>query len=443
MGRMLFNRNRSFELALCAGALTTLIGCGGTGAGGNVRSADTGTPVNTGLANLERSPGLALPSKEELMALSADEASIQEQIAESARQLEFYFTNLEIDGPSDLPTEPLATDEPAPRQADPTQQAIEAQQNRVTIAQPEQPNPGQGSEGDGGVRNSLLDLVGESDPSEDEPETDPADEPTKDEPAKQADPVVSTKVELVAGDVDAQMSPAERRDALAGELASILGEMVALGQDPGASAVALASLETLLPENTDALVDTGVLSEPELATLNAVRGLLSSMVDEGDLVGPNELAGELERIRVRLAEWSGITITNAALCTRVDGFGRFETFPSYRFRAGLEHEIIVYAELENFTQRESTGPDGLARYGIELSQRLELYHVADDLNTWNRSADTVRDESRNRLRDYYLTNRVWLPPNLGVGRYHLKIVMRDLLGERVAETIIPIEIVSQ
>jgi hypothetical protein len=80
---------------------------------------------------------------------------------------------------------------------------------------------------------------------------------------------------------------------------------------------------------------------------------------------------------------------------------------------------------------------------VELSQRLELYHAADDLNTWNRAAETVRDESRNRLRDYYLTNRVRLPGNLGVGRYHLKVVMRDLIGEKVAETIIPIEIVAQ
>lgn len=443
MGRMLLSRNQSFELALCAGALVALGACGGKGAGGSVRSADTETPVNTGLATLEGAPGLALPSKEELMALSASEASIQDQISESARQLEFYFTNMEIDGPADLQTEQVAADEPIDRPAESASPALETEQPRVTIAQPEQPNPDAGSKDDGGVRSSLLDLVGKPSQGKDETDTDPAQEPVQAEPEEQPDPVVSTKVELVAGEAGSQMSPAERRDALAAELASILGEMVALGQDPGASAVALASLETLLPENTDSLVDTGVLSEPELATLNAVRGLLSSMVDEGALVGPHELASELERIRIQLAEWSGIVITRAALCTRVDGFGRFETFPSYRFRAGLEHEIIVYTELENFTQRESTGPDGLTRYGIELSQRLELYHVADDLNTWNRSADTVRDESRNRLRDYYLTNRVWLPQNLGVGRYNLKVVMRDLIGERIAETIIPIEIVSQ
>lgn len=439
MSRTLNNRTRVIELVVCAGALMALGACGGSGAGGSVRASDPDTPVNAGLAHLDRSPGLALPSEEELMALSEDEASIQEQIAESARQLEFYFTNVEIDGPSEFEDEPsIAIEQSTPpaTQVSPEQSTQVTQTNitpTVRVAQPEQPNPELGSKGDGGVRVSLKDLAGGSGAEEPERDEKPVDTKAKDAPS----------VEPIAVDERATMTPAQRRDALAGELASILSEMVSLGDDPGASAVALASLETLLPEDTRTLVDTGVLSEPELATLNAVRGLLSSMVDEGNIVSPHELASELESMRIQLAEWSGVVITRAALCTRVEGYGRFETFPSYRFLGGIEHEIIVYTELENFTQRESIGPDGLPRFNIELSQRLELYHVADDLNTWNRSADTVRDESRNRLRDYYLTNRVWLPPTLGVGRYHLKVVMRDLLGERLAESIIPIEIVSQ
>lgn len=447
MSRTLFIRKRSLELALYAGTLVALSACGGKGAGGSVRASDPDTPVNTGLSSLERAPGLALPSEEELMALSADEASIQERIAESARQLEFYFTNVEIDGPGDLPATTEYATEQASQERRPAQTQPVAQKSEpaIRVAQPEQPNPDLSTSNDGGVRVSLKDLAGGSGSGI---ELEQQNQSTKDLEAEHtSEDSVSIESEVVpeSADTDAvsEMTPWERRDALAGELASILGEMVALGENPGASAVALASLETLLPEDESTLVDTGVLSEPELATLNAMRGLLSSMVDEGNLIGPNELASQLESMRIQLAEWSGMVITRAALCTRVDGFGRFETFPSYRFRAGLEHEIIVYTELENFVQRETTGPDGLARYSIELSQRLELYHVADDLNTWNRSADTVRDESRNRLRDYYLTNRVWLPPNLGVGRYHLKVVMRDLIGEKIAETIIPIEIVSQ
>jgi len=237
--------------------------------------------------------------------------------------------------------------------------------------------------------------------------------------------------------------PKLRRDALAKELAGILGGLIESGQDPGASALALASLETLIPDDTGSLVDAGVLSEPERASIDAVRSLLGSMTSEGQIASPDEVSNALETIKTELDAWAGLSIRRAALCTRVEGYGRYETFPSYRFIAGQEQEVIVYTELERFTQQITMGPDGQPRFGIELSQRLELYHVADDLNTWNRAAETLRDESRNRLRDYYLTNRVWLPGNLGVGRYHLKIVMRDLLGEKMAETIIPIEIVAR
>lgn len=437
MGRTLLNRNRMLDHALRVGALgavVALAGCGGKGSGGSVRAGDTSTPVNTGLSSLGNRPGLSLPSEEELMELSVEEASMQERIAESARQLEFYFTNVEIDGPMDLPE---ASDAEVRRAIDAQVAGLDAAGGStpaVTQRQPTQPNPDVTGKDDGGVRVSLRDLAGGSVPDEGDDQRPPVVDPVE---------TKSDGVDQVEATPRVEMTPGARRDALANELASILSEMVTLGEDPGASALALASLETLLPEDTSTLVDTGVLSEPELATIDAVRSLLSSMTSEGSLVSPHQLATRLEEIQMQLAAWSGLSITRAALCTRVDGFGRYETFPSYRFLAGREHEIIVYTELDNFAQEETVGPDGLTRYGIELSQRLELYLVADDLNTWNRAAETVRDESRNRLRDYYLTNRVWLPGNLGVGRYNLKIVMRDVIGEKIAETIIPIELVAR
>lgn len=132
----------------------------------------------------------------------------------------------------------------------------------------------------------------------------------------------------------------------------------------------------------------------------------------------------------------------AELCTRVNGFGRYETFPANRFIAGRAQPVIVYTEVDRFGHRESTGSDGTPRYEIELSQRLELYHVADNLNTWNRAAEVDKTVSRNLVRDYYLINQVTLPANLTIGKYHLKVVMRDLVSGHAAETIIPIEIVA-
>ena len=114
---------------------------------------------------------------------------------------------------------------------------------------------------------------------------------------------------------------------------------------------------------------------------------------------------------------------------------------SNEFVAGQAQEVIVYVEVDRFGHRALTGNDGQPRYEVEMSQRLELYHVADDLNTWNRAAEVDRSVSRNKVRDYYLINKITLPKNLGVGRYHLKVVMRDLVDEKIGEAIIPIRMV--
>jgi hypothetical protein len=53
------------------------------------------------------------------------------------------------------------------------------------------------------------------------------------------------------------------------------------------------------------------------------------------------------------------------------------------------------------------------------------------------------DTSRNKRRDFYLINRIELPSTLSIGRYQLKVIMRDLVSGAEAEAIIPIEIVAE
>ncbi len=240
-------------------------------------------------------------------------------------------------------------------------------------------------------------------------------------------------------------TPEQRKQELLEELVGVLGELAASGEGPGASALALAGLEAVRPDALSALEGQGVLSEAEIASLTAARDLFRALTPSeggGGIADPGEVSAVLERIRRDLDARAGLRIARAELCTSVTGFGRYETFPANRFVAGRAQPVIVYTEIDRFAHRESTGPDGTPRYEIELSQRLELYHVADNLNTWNRAAEMDKTVSRNLVRDYYLINQVTLPANLSIGRYHLKVVMRDLVSGSVAETIIPIEIVA-
>ncbi len=240
----------------------------------------------------------------------------------------------------------------------------------------------------------------------------------------------------------APVDPELRKQQLVDELVGVLNDLARSGSAPGSAALALAGMETLSPDALRTLKGEGLLSDAEAASLDAARKLFDGLRAEGGIADPARVSDVLERIQRDLAARAGLRIARAELCTRVLGYGRYETFPANRFIAGRPQEVIVYAEVDGFAHNETVGDDGETRFEVELSQRLELYHVADDLNTWNRAAETDKTVSRNRVRDYYLINQVTLPANLTIGRYHLKVVMRDRIGGNLAEAIIPIEIVA-
>lgn len=286
--------------------------------------------------------------------------------------------------------------------------------------------PASSTEPEETTRFSLLDAGGAV-------EIDDIDE----EPAEP----VQVAVEVTPAE-PAPIDPELRKEQLVDELVGVLNDLARSGSAPGSAALALAGMETLSPDALNTLKNEGLLSEAEVASLDAARRLFDGLRSDGGIADPARVSDVLERIQRDLAARAGLRIVRAELCTRVLGYGRYETFPANRFIAGRPQEVIVYAEVDGFAHNETVGDDGDTRFEVELSQRLELYHVADDLNTWNRAAETDKTVSRNRVRDYYLINQVTLPANLTIGRYHLKVVMRDRIGGNLAEAIIPIEIVA-
>ncbi len=365
-------------------------------------------PTSAGLATLTGEDGGVV-----IDSLPADSfESTRRQVLESAALLEQMIASAEA------PPEPEPFPEPlsVPETVAPGRTGESSEPTRFSLS----------AFASGDEANTELGAAGA--PEFDQGPAEPEPEP---EPVARAEPPPA-----VAAD------PETRKQELVDELVGVLRELAVSGQGPESSALALAGLESLRPAALDALKGEGLLSDAEVASLDAARELFRAMSSEGGIADPGEVSGVLDRIRRELDARAGLRITRAELCTRVTGFGRYETFPANRFVAGRAQPVIVYAEVDRFGHRESTGPDGAPRYETELSQRLELYHVADDLNTWNRAAEVDKTSSRNRVRDYYLINQVTLPANLTIGKYHLKVVMRDLVTGGMAETIIPIEIVA-
>jgi hypothetical protein len=235
-------------------------------------------------------------------------------------------------------------------------------------------------------------------------------------------------------------SPAERRARLAAELAAAVRADPAVASDPVRREALLAVLSLFTPSVTP---DDRDLVDRERAVLDAWRGLFADVRE-----GMQGSAGDLtvipmaaERFGARLASEQALAISEARLCARVEGFGRFTPLPT-RLLAGRLHPAIVYTEVDHFGTRPGAGPDGEPGHTVALTQELALYHDADGLLAWRRPEQAVTDFSRNRRRDFFIVQRVDLPQTLTVGMYRLKVTVHDQTTGQTAETLIPIEVVA-
>ncbi|MBX3385688.1 MAG: hypothetical protein KF768_03875 [Phycisphaeraceae bacterium] len=204
--------------------------------------------------------------------------------------------------------------------------------------------------------------------------------------------------------------------------------------EPGAGGPQLADLARRMPGE-------------QAAAIEGLRRLMSDVrSSESAMANPEQLSQALSSAAGQLSpalQRTGMELGAVELCSRVESFGRFVPFQANRFLAGKAAAMIVYTEVKGFAQREERGSDGSARYAVELSQELELYFDADGSRQWRQAEQTVKDSARSARSDYYLVQRIDLPANLSVGRYVLKVIVRDRgSGGAVAERTIPLEIVA-
>jgi hypothetical protein len=133
-----------------------------------------------------------------------------------------------------------------------------------------------------------------------------------------------------------------------------------------------------------------------------------------------------------------LRLTHEAMCMSVEGFGKLVPFDKASFLAGQEQRVIVYVEVENFTSEANSN----GQWVTELSQELVIYNDSDGLPVWRTDWQTAPDVTTNKRRDFYLVNVVTLPKALTLGKYQLKISVRDNKSSAEAETSIPFTIVA-
>lgn len=231
-------------------------------------------------------------------------------------------------------------------------------------------------------------------------------------------------------------SSEELMRALSGEVAGLLRTLER--DDPYALALRLVALraagEGPIP-GLDALIESLPIDERE--TVSALAAVLSGL--DAD---PASLADRLEGRAMALSEARPMQIVRTALCSRVEGYGRYTELGGDAFMAGTSMRMIIYTEVAHFDQQPVSSAGDGPGWEVKLSQELQLYHESDGLLAWRRPEEVTVYRTKSRLRDYFVVNQIELPRNLTVGAYRLKVVMRDLSDRSVDERILPIQVVA-
>ncbi len=142
----------------------------------------------------------------------------------------------------------------------------------------------------------------------------------------------------------------------------------------------------------------------------------------------------------RLRAQAELNIPTVELCTSVRGFGNYDLWQGEppRFSAGMDHPVIMYCEVQNF----SSQLDANKLWQTQLTQDAVLY-TENGMSVWNDKSQTINDGCRNRRQDFFVVQRLKLPGTLPIGRYLLKVTIQDTQAKRMAEKTVPILVVAQ
>lgn len=302
-------------------------------------------------------------------------------------------------------------------------------------------------------------------PAEAPPRQPPPKQPTAAAQPAKPDPAPTVALEPPPAPAAApEPTRQEKRLEYARQLAKLLVPEADEAQSPLRAVLPLIALETIQPGVASAELSrlTATLSPAEREAVETVRRMMAQIEAQADTgADPKALAAavktEVDRVEPKpaAAEEPMLGLGTVALCRRVEAFGRFSAYPGSTFVAGRPIPMIVYSEVENYAQvreselpsvgttRKSTGD----RWALELSQEVQLYS-SDGTLCWSAKEQSHRDASQSKRRDFFLVQRIDLPGSLSIGRYSLKVIVRDKAAaavqgsEPLAEVNIPIRIVA-
>ena len=143
-----------------------------------------------------------------------------------------------------------------------------------------------------------------------------------------------------------------------------------------------------------------------------------------------QLASSIRHLKPQTA----LVVQRFEICSRINSFGRIETFPSNDFDPG--QPILLYVELENFGTERT--PEGTYRTGMDAQLAIFQDDNSEAIETIE--LPNVSDESTSERRDYFQSFELNLPSHLATGRYYIRLRLRDRVTARLAESRIEFQV---
>jgi hypothetical protein len=156
---------------------------------------------------------------------------------------------------------------------------------------------------------------------------------------------------------------------------------------------------------------------------------MSNSFDTLQFPDPGELAAQtvppLSAALRQMREQAALSIKNMTFCRKISYFGNYEQFPRNEFTPG--HEVLLYTEIENFVSTPTV--DG--EYRTSLKSMIEIADSRGKV-VWTKAFPSTEDFCRNPRRDYFHNYQFYIPEDLAIGAYSLKLTIVDELSHKRA-----------
>ncbi len=145
-------------------------------------------------------------------------------------------------------------------------------------------------------------------------------------------------------------------------------------------------------------------------------------------------AQQLRSAARHLSVFADLEMKRLDICSRIDSFGRVESFPSNDFSPG--DPILLYAEIDNFSAEVTDN----GTYRTNFDAQLQILHDNDSEPIETIELSDISDEATSQRTDYFQSFELTIPSHLATGRYRIRVRLRDLVSRKTAEGLVEFQV---